>query len=935
MAKTIRKVIGGLLIATALIVTQIPALPTRADRDVDFLMDHETLAEYTGTATVVSVPDDVVTIGEEAFANNQYIGVVNLGNTKHIEHGAFANCSYLGSVNMGSSTVDIGSAAFSGCSNLTSVNIGSSVADIGTGAFAACNNLTRLTVDSSNQNFMVEDQVLYSKDQSKLYAYLGGNKNSIYVMPESVEYIEPYSFWGNTNLEDVAISGCVDSISGYAFANCTNLKSVTIPYSVNTIDAKAFENCISLGTVKIPASVTYIDPTAFDGCYNLNIEAEEGTAAYEFFKNFDKSDISVTEGQDAKDLVNTIGQEDTDTQDSGDTTGSVTYVDASQDPHNVEWMPSVDPLKTEEDSSLFGKTIVVSGRALLFIDRDMPVSELSQSDATVADNDTAEVSSDTEEDSGDSQVVYDSQKGGYLPKYTEVNGKIAMQAYYGADDMENYTMPSGITSIGRFSFARSNLKSIDIPEGVTSIGYGAFYHCSELTDVSIPSSVTKIDEYAFENTPFLTNAKAQAQNGFVIVGNGILLAYGGSASEVSIPNSVKTIAAGAFKDNTSLRSVTIPDSVTAIEADAFRGCVNLTAVNGAKGVKTIGDRAFMDCPLNNFTVSGSVESMGLRAVDFASSSKSDDTKLVIFEGSSLPSISADETSMRLSNSDYRTDVLRNVLFAIVDEGVQDFDNTVLDDEKLGFSGIVLSLNESEHTAEVKADYIFSEEVLASLPDFVTVNGESYTIEGLDEAAMGNSTRTSSDTTKELSVRHNNNIEAGYSAAFTAAVNAGVLYINDSRKAADALNDAYSELFGGDRADITGYEITLMDATETCKINRFGNNYLSVTLPLSEIKEGTYHVITLDEDGQLEELNASLNSDNSSITFATGHLSYVGIYCNESDTTLNLKDGRLVKNQKLDDSPDTGDLSININYVIALGMGALGLLLILTGRKKRL
>ena len=73
-----------------------------------------------------------------------------------------------------------------------------------------------------------------------------------------------------------------------------------------------------------------------------------------------------------------------------------------------------------------------------------------------------------------------------------------------------------------------NPREVEIGSGVTSIGYGAFYQCGDLVNVSIPDSVTSIEGLAFYQC--------------------------------------------------LLESVTIPNSVTNIGADAFNGCNGLTSI---------------------------------------------------------------------------------------------------------------------------------------------------------------------------------------------------------------------------------------------------------------------------------------------------------------------------------------------------------------------
>ena len=88
-----------------------------------------------------------------------------------------------------------------------------------------------------------------------------------------------------------------------------------------------------------------------------------------------------------------------------------------------------------------------------------------------------------------------------------------------------------------------------IPDGVTSIGYAAFYHCDQLEKVEIPDSVNEIKEHAFENTPWLNDFMENGSQDFLIVGDGVLLAYRGTEKQITLPDEVKTVADGAIPED--------------------------------------------------------------------------------------------------------------------------------------------------------------------------------------------------------------------------------------------------------------------------------------------------------------------------------------------------------------------------------------------------
>lgn len=105
---------------------------------------------------------------------------------------------------------------------------------------------------------------------------------------------------------------------------------------------------------------------------------------------------------------------------------------------------------------------------------------------------------------------------------------------------------------------------------VTEIGYGAFYGCSGLTEVTIPNSVTSIGGQAFRGCSELTS--------------------------ISIPNSVSSIGGSTFDSCSSLTSIVIPEGVKTLESWTFAHCTALSSVSLPASITTIGYRVFEDCP---------------------------------------------------------------------------------------------------------------------------------------------------------------------------------------------------------------------------------------------------------------------------------------------------------------------------------------------------
>ena len=83
--------------------------------------------------------------------------------------------------------------------------------------------------------------------------------------------------------------------------------------------------------------------------------------------------------------------------------------------------------------------------------------------------------------------------------------------------------------------------------------------------ISYPQSVTQDRRWIYVND----KPTYPDRDGFLIHG-GRLYIYDGHSTELRIPDGVETVASGAFRNNSILKSVTVPDTVTEIESEAFR-----------------------------------------------------------------------------------------------------------------------------------------------------------------------------------------------------------------------------------------------------------------------------------------------------------------------------------------------------------------------------
>ena len=215
---------------------------------------------------------------------------------------------------------------------------------------------------------------------------------------------------------------------------------------------------------------------------------------------------------------------------------------------------------------------------------------------------------------------------------------------YAKDKIQpNYTVPSGVKSIGYAAFdGCSALKSVSIPDSVTGIEDNAFYNCGALTAVNIPKNTTSIGESAFESCKSLTdivipksltqigvmafsdcgrlNITVDPQNSKYSDIDGVLfnkdktelITYAKDKIQQSytVPSGVKSVGDSAFAGCGGLTSVDM-GGATRIGNNAFGECVNLKNVKITDSVTSIGDWAFYYCNrLTSITIPSSVESIG-------------------------------------------------------------------------------------------------------------------------------------------------------------------------------------------------------------------------------------------------------------------------------------------------------------------------------------
>lgn len=197
------------------------------------------------------------------------------------------------------------------------------------------------------------------------------------------------------------------------------------------------------------------------------------------------------------------------------------------------------------------------------------------------------------------------------------------EAFFGCVNMDlanGGVLPSRIISIAARTFQGCGITKLTLPtnekltgitrkldfngvptENMGALGYGAFFGCSKLTDLTIPANVTVINEVVFQdcnlqNVIFDDATKiTEIQKNAFTNNQNLTGLFAGKHFD-----NLKTIGEGAFLNCFKLTDAdfyNLTKNITRIERETFRNChEGLKTIDIHSGITFIGDGAFADNP---------------------------------------------------------------------------------------------------------------------------------------------------------------------------------------------------------------------------------------------------------------------------------------------------------------------------------------------------
>ena len=235
---------------------------------------------------VVTLPNTVQEIYQEAFQNNAVVKEVDFGSVGGtsftIGKDAFVNATALTKMELPSGIATITDGMFRGCSGLVKVKIPNTVSLIEAGAFQGCVALADVEFDTGNDtNKLVLGDGTYTSS--------GGSGGGTEIRKGVFFYYYKYTYTSTTikdercfALTSITLPKRLSYVGKYAFYGCSNLTTVDFGENSNveTIAEEAFMDS-GLTTIKLGKDVT----AAADGSYTFTLPGNLKEIRAEAFRN--------------------------------------------------------------------------------------------------------------------------------------------------------------------------------------------------------------------------------------------------------------------------------------------------------------------------------------------------------------------------------------------------------------------------------------------------------------------------------------------------------------------------------------------------------------------------------------------------------------------------------------------------------------------------
>ena len=402
-------------------------------------------------------------------------------------------------------------------------------------------------------------------------------------IPDSVEEIGAFLFYGNETIKRVTLSSQITEIPDYTFYGCTALEMI---------------EC---------GNITSIADNAFNGCINL--------------KNFDFTNVETVGGYAFRD--------------SGITQANFAKVKMIGD-YAFSGCSALTTLTLNEGLTSVGKQ-AFGGTG---------IKELSVPASLTEVGDYAFYGNSLLEKVTFAGGVYGKgafQQNAVLATVVFVGGidyEVGDQAFWQCTGLTSVTFGNGLTSIGAYAFSETAITSLSFPATLKTIGDHAFYDCittvpvkdgesyetPSLTSVTFAEGLESIGNYAFyhaalSEVTFPKTLKTIGDYAFYYNFTQTLSETDGTLTKtatlkkINFSEGLTSIGTYAFY-MAPVESLVMPASLTEYGDLAFLGCSSLKEVTFADGSTNIGGKDVFQCKALEKVTFGSSNGLVIAARTF-------------------------------------------------------------------------------------------------------------------------------------------------------------------------------------------------------------------------------------------------------------------------------------------------------------------------------
>ncbi len=507
----------------------------------------------------------------------------------------------------------IGNRAFEGCESIKSIVLPENIAHLGY-SFISGTQVTSITipksvksVEADNGNYgpltgaMELREVIFEDGMTEIPDYMcrtvddddwSNTLNNIETirMPDSIEKIGAYAFYGCDQITEVVLPKSLKEIGRRAYSDCDNLSSVQFVYNPEkevTIGNRAFEGCESIKSIVLPENVAYLGYSFISGTQvtSITIPKSVKSVGADSYGNYGKAYGPLTGAMELKEVI----FEDGMTEIPAYMCRTVYNDDWSSDTiNNIETIRIPNSIEKIGDYAFYGcdqitevtlPTSLKKVGALVYYDCDNLVSV------------QFEYNPEREVEIG--RAAFGACGKLSNIRLTENVTYIGDRAFEECVSIKNILLPGNVTYLGYSFISGTQITSITIPKSVKSVGadvygnygkaYGPLTGAMELKEVIFEEGMTEIPAYMCRtvynddwSSDTINNIKTiQMPDSIEKIGDYAF--YGcDQIVEAILPKSLKEIGRSAYFDCDNLNILMAPRSVTSINSNAFSNCDELT-----------------------------------------------------------------------------------------------------------------------------------------------------------------------------------------------------------------------------------------------------------------------------------------------------------------------------------------------------------------------